>query len=120
MAAALERVQAAREKARHELKAVKLRLQIVLKVEGNQSSELLEELDELCKQIAKKDRDVIMKAMFQRDDAKRRWLQSWVQGEVADLARRDRDDMKNGIQMHNEDLEKMHRLLDKFKLQQAE
>jgi len=43
-----------------------------------------------------------------------------VQSEAGDLARRDRDNMQNSIQMHNDDLDKLHRLLDKFKHQQVQ
>jgi hypothetical protein len=53
--------------------------------------------------------------LHDRDDAKREWLKSWVNVEVGDLMRRDRNDMRNHIEMNAADLDKLRRLIEKFK-----
>jgi hypothetical protein len=49
-----------------------------------------------------------------RDEAKRLWMKNWVNGEVHDLMRRDRDDLRNHIEMHADDLQKFQKMIDKF------
>ena len=51
-----------------------------------------------------------------KDSAKRQWLASWVSGEAHELLRRDRDDLRNHIEMHADDLHKLQRIIEKFGL----
>ena len=52
--------------------------------------------------------------MKARDNAKKEWLKNWVNTEVHELMRRDRDDVRNHIEMHSDDLTKLAKLIDKF------
>ena len=74
----------------------------------------LEEAENLCKTIEDKDRNLILKMMRARDDAKKDWLKNWVNSEVHELMRRDRDDVRNHIEMYSDDLQKLSKIIDKF------
>lgn len=52
--------------------------------------------------------------MSARDDAKREWLKTWVNIEVHELMRRDRDDLRNNIELYSDDLQKLSKIIDKF------
>lgn len=52
--------------------------------------------------------------MRARDDAKKEWLKNWVNIEVHELMRRDRDDVRNHIEMYSDDLQKLSKIIDKF------
>lgn len=52
--------------------------------------------------------------MKARDDAKKEWLKNWVNIEVHELMRRDRDDVRNHIEMYSDDLQKLSKVIDKF------
>lgn len=58
---------------------------------------------------------MLLDLLHERDDAKREWLKSWVNSEVGDLMSRDRNDMRNHLEMHSADLDKLRRLIEKFK-----
>jgi hypothetical protein len=42
--------------------------------------------------------------MKARDNAKKEWLKGWVNTEVHELMRRDRDDVRNHIEIYSDDL----------------
>jgi hypothetical protein len=50
----------------------------------------------------------------QRDQAKKEWMKSWVNVEVSDLMRRDRDDIKNMIELQSDDINKLRKVIEKF------
>lgn len=52
--------------------------------------------------------------MKARDYAKKDWLKNWVNGEMFDLIRRDRDEIRNHIEMYSDDLQKLSKIIDKF------
>jgi hypothetical protein len=58
---------------------------------------------------------LLLELLHDRDEAKREWLKSWVNSEVGDLMSRDRNDMRNHLEMHAADLDKLRRLIEKFK-----
>lgn len=39
-----------------------------------------------------------------RDNAKKEWLNNWVNGEVHELVRKDRDDVRNHIELYSDDV----------------
>jgi hypothetical protein len=49
-----------------------------------------------------------------KDDAKKLWLKNWVNSEVHDLMRRDRDDVRNHIELYSDDLQKLAKIIEKF------
>ena len=57
----------------------------------------------------------MMELLKARDDAKKMWMKSWVNVEVHELMRRDRDDIRNHIEMQADDLQKLTRVIEKFK-----
>ena len=52
--------------------------------------------------------------MRTRDNAKKEWLKNWVNIEVHEFNRRDRDDVRNHIEMYSDDLSKLSKLIEKF------
>lgn len=52
--------------------------------------------------------------MKARDHAKSEWLKNWVNTEVHELMRRDRDDIRNHMEMYADDLQKLHKIIHKF------
>lgn len=52
--------------------------------------------------------------MKARDTAKKHWLKNWVNIEVHELMRRDRDDIRNHIEMYSDDLSKLSKIIEKF------
>lgn len=58
---------------------------------------------------------MMMELLKARDDAKKMWMKSWVNVEVHELMRRDRDDIRNHIEMQADDLQKLTRVIEKFK-----
>lgn len=52
--------------------------------------------------------------MRARDNAKKDWLKNWVNTEVHELMRRDRDDVRNHIEMYSDDLQKLSKIIEKF------
>lgn len=101
-----------REKVRKELEVIKKKLEVVVDIKILDAD--LEEAENLCKTIEDKDRNLILKMMRARDDAKKDWLKNWVNSEVHELMRRDRDDVRNHIEMYSDDLQKLSKIIDKF------
>ena len=103
---------------RRELEGIKRRLevQVEVKLEGAD----FEEAEHLCKVIEEKDRELMVGMMRQRDEARRDWLKNWVDVEVGEFIRRDREDVRNHIEMYSEDVEKMNRVIDKLAGQRKE
>jgi predicted PilT family ATPase len=101
-----------REKVRQELEQIKKRLEVIVDVRILEAD--LEEAQHLCKTIEEKDRNLILNMMKARDDAKKDWLKNWVNTEVHELMRRDRDDVRNHIEMYSDDLQKLSKIIDKF------
>jgi hypothetical protein len=64
----------------------------------------LEEAEGLCKVIEGKDKELLVNLMKARDTAKKDWLKSWVNIETHELMWRDRDDVRNHIEMYSDDL----------------
>lgn len=52
--------------------------------------------------------------MKARDGAKKEWLKNWVNTEAHELMRRDRDDVRNHIEMYADDLSKLSKIIEKF------
>jgi hypothetical protein len=52
--------------------------------------------------------------MSEKDNARKDWLKTWVNSEVYDLTRRDRDDVRNHIELYSDDLQKLTRTIEKF------
>lgn len=108
----MERAKDQREKLRGELEAVKKRLEVFVDVRIIQAD--LEEAENLCRTIEKKDQEMLLTMLKARDWAKKEWLKNWVNSEVHTLMRRDRDDVKNHIQVYADDLQKLQKIIDKF------
>lgn len=73
----------------------------------------LSEAENLCRDIERKDKE-LLDMMRSKDGAKKEWLKNWVNIEVHDLMRRDRDDVRNQIEMYSEELQKLNKIIDKF------
>lgn len=108
----MERAKDQREKLRGELESVKKRLEVFVDVRIIQAD--LEEAENLCRTIEKKDQEMLLTMLKARDWAKKEWLKNWVNSEVHTLMRRDRDDVKNHIQVYADDLQKLQKIIDKF------
>eukprot|EP00347_Sterkiella_histriomuscorum_P003031 403365858 len=108
----LDKARDKREKARQELEIIKRRLEVVVDVKIIEAD--LEEARTLCETIDHKDRELLLNMMRARDDAKKEWLKNWVNTEVHELMRRDRDDVRNHIEMYADDLQKLQKIIDKF------
>ena len=52
--------------------------------------------------------------MKSRDSIKKEWLKNWVNIEVHELMRKDRDDVRNHIEMYSDDLSKLSKIIEKF------
>jgi hypothetical protein len=52
--------------------------------------------------------------MKAKDDAKKEWLKNWADIEVTQLMRRDRDDVRNNIEMYSDDLQKLSKVIEKL------
>lgn len=52
--------------------------------------------------------------MRAKDGAKKEWLKNWVNIECHELMRRDRDDVRNHIEMYSDDLQKLSKIIEKF------
>jgi len=74
----------------------------------------LAEAEHLCATIEAKDRELLLDMMRARDSAKKEWLKNWVSTEVFELMRRDRDDVRNHIEVYADDLAKLGRVIEKF------
>jgi len=52
--------------------------------------------------------------MQKRDQVRKEWVKNWVNVEVGEMQRRDRNDVRNQIEMYSEDLQKLNKVLLKF------
>ena len=91
---------------------MKKRLEVLVDVKIFKSE--LEEAEHLCKIIEEKDKLLMLDMMKAKDSAKKDWLKNWVNGEVHELMRRDRDDVRNHIEMYSDDLNKLSKIIEKF------
>ena len=57
--------------------------------------------------------------MKSRDSTKKEWLKNWVNIEVHELMRKDRDDVRNHIEMYSDDLSKLSKIIEKFQEMQG-
>jgi hypothetical protein len=71
-------------------------------------------VNELQKHIELKEKQLFIELMSEKDNARKDWLKTWVNSEVYDLTRRDRDDVRNHIELYSDDLQKLTRTIEKF------
>jgi hypothetical protein len=107
----LDKAKEKRDKARKELENIRLHLRILVDVKVVAAD--LEEAEQLCRTIEEKDKELLA-MMKSRDSTKKDWLKNWVNIEVHDLMRRDRDDVRNHIEMYSDDLNKLSKIIEKF------
>ena len=100
-----------REKARKELERIREHLKILVDVKSVAAD--LEEAEHLCRSMEEKDRE-LLEMMKSRDSIKKEWLKNWVNIEVHELMRKDRDDVRNHIEMYSDDLSKLSKIIEKF------
>jgi len=74
----------------------------------------LSEAEQLCSQIEQKDKELMEDILSKKDSAKTQWLKNWVNIEVFDLERKDRDEVRNQIDMYSEDLQKLNKIISKL------
>jgi hypothetical protein len=108
----LEKAKEKRDKARRELEAIKKHLEVVVDIKILDAD--LAEAEHLCKTIEAKDKELLLNMMKARDNAKKEWLKNWVNTEAHELMRRDRDDVRNHIEMYSDDLSKLSKIIEKF------
>ena len=51
-----------------------------------------------------------------KDSSKKEWLKNWINIEVHDLMRRDRDDVRKNIELYSNDLQKLNKVIEKLQL----
>jgi hypothetical protein len=68
-------------------------------------------VNELQKHIELKEKQLFIELMSEKDNARKDWLKTWVNSEVYDLTRRDRDDVRNHIELYSDDLQKLTRTI---------
>jgi Holliday junction resolvase RusA-like endonuclease len=71
-------------------------------------------VNELQKHIELKEKQLFIELMSEKDNARKDWLKTWVNSEVYDLTRRDRDDVRNHIELYSDDLQILTRTIEKF------
>lgn len=56
----------------------------------------------------------MLQEMRERDDMKKEWLKNWVNTELRELVRSDRDNIKNQMEAYADDLAKLEKTLLKL------
>ena len=107
-----QKMKGEREAARKDLEQIKLKLDACVNIEALDAD--LEELEDLSKVLMEKDRELLEKLMLARDEAKKEWIKNWVDSEIHGLMRRDRDDVRNHIELYSNDLQKLEKIIAKF------
>ena len=94
------------------MEEIKRHLEVVVDVKILQAD--LDEAEHLCKIIEEKDRELMLNIMKSKDNAMKEWIKNWVNIEAHELMRRDRDDVRNHIEMYSDDLSKLSKVIEKF------
>lgn len=74
----------------------------------------LAEVEHLSVLLEEKDNTLLLNLTKEKDHAKKEWLKNWINLEVDELMRRDRDDVRNNIELYSDDLQKLNRIVEKF------
>ena len=61
--------------------------------------------------LERKDRDMLLRMMKARDDAKKDWLKNYLNGELHTLLASDRHDLTSHIKSQSADFEKLHKVV---------
>lgn len=69
------------------------------------------EAEALCQLIERKDKDMLLKMMRSRDEAKKDWLRNFLNGELQQMMASDRYDLQSHIKSQSADLEKLSKVV---------
>ncbi|TNV84425.1 hypothetical protein FGO68_gene11806 [Halteria grandinella] len=106
------------QKLRETLEQISTRLDITVHLHDYSNSNAapgstidFAEAEALCELIQRKDRDMLLKMMRSRDDAKKDWLRNFLHGELHQMLASDKYDLQSHLKSQSADLEKLSKVV---------
>jgi hypothetical protein len=99
------------------MREVTLQMPIAVKIKQEQPD--LEEAEDICYQLEEKDKQLMLEQMRERDYFQKEWLKNWVNIELRELVRYDRDNVRNQLDLYSDDIQKLEKVLNKLEEQKS-